>query len=36
MSKKLTPEDLQNENEFELLTEVSHQKLREFVVEQIT
>lgn len=35
MSKKLTPEDLQNENEFELLTEVSHQKLREFVVEQI-
>ena len=36
MRKKLTPEDLQNENEFELLTEVSHQKLREFVVEQIT
>ena len=36
MSKKLTPEDLQNENEFELLTEVSHQRLREFVVEQIT
>lgn len=36
MSKKLTPEDLQNENEFELLTEVSHQNLREFVVEQIT
>lgn len=36
MSKKLTPEDLQNEIEFELLTEVSHQKLREFVVEQIT
>jgi hypothetical protein len=36
MSKKLTPEDLQNESEFELLTEVSHQKLREFVVEQIT
>jgi hypothetical protein len=35
MSKKLSPEDLQNENEFELLTEVSHQKLREFVVEQI-
>lgn len=35
MSKKLTPEDLQNESEFELLTEVSHQKLREFVVEQI-
>jgi len=36
MRKKLTPEDLQNENEFELLTEVSHQRLREFVVEQIT
>jgi hypothetical protein len=36
MRKKLTPEDLQNESEFELLTEVSHQKLREFVVEQIT
>jgi len=36
MRKKLTPEDLQNENEFELLTEVSHQTLREFVVEQIT
>ena len=35
MSRKLTPEDLQNESEFELLTEVSHQKLREFVVEQI-
>ena len=38
MSKtgKLTPEDLQNESEFELLTEVSHQNLREFVVVQIT
>lgn len=36
MRSKLTPEDLQNENEFELLKEVSHQKLREFVVEQIT
>ena len=35
MGKKLTPEDLQNESEFELLTEVSHQNLREFVVEQI-
>jgi hypothetical protein len=32
---KLTPEDLQNEGEFELLAEVSHQKIREFVVEQI-
>jgi len=33
--RKLTPEDLQNESEFELLAEVSHQKLREFVVTQI-
>ena len=36
MRSKLTPEDLQNENEFELLKEVSHKKLREFIVEQIT
>ena len=35
MSKKLSPEDLQDGDEFELLAEVSHQKLREFVVEQI-
>lgn len=35
MRRKLTPEDLQNEGEFELLTEVSHQNLREFVIEQI-
>ena len=35
MRRKLSPEDLQNESEFELLAEVSHQKLREFVVEQI-
>lgn len=35
MKEKLTPEDLQNNNEFELLAEVSHQKLREFIVEQI-
>jgi hypothetical protein len=35
MSVKLTPEDLKNENEFELLTEVSHQELREFVITQI-
>ncbi len=33
---KLTPEDLQNGDGFELLTEVSHQRLKEFVVEQIT
>lgn len=36
MRRKLIPEDLQNNSEFELLAEVSHQKLREFVVEQIT
>lgn len=36
MSKKLTPEDLHNGSEFELLAEVSHQNLREFIVEQIT
>jgi len=36
MRRKFTSEDLQNESEFELLTEVSHQKLREFVMEQIT
>lgn len=35
MKQKLSPEDLKNENEFELLTEVSHQELREFVVSQI-
>jgi hypothetical protein len=36
MRSKLTPEDLQNGNDFELLAEVSHQNLREFIVEQIT
>ena len=35
MGKKLAPEDLQNSTGFELLAEVSHQNLREFVVEQI-
>lgn len=35
MRTRLTPEDLQNESEFELLTEVSHLHLREFVMEQI-
>lgn len=34
--KKLSPEDLQNENEFELLTEVSHIHLREFVIDLIS
>lgn len=36
MGKKLKPEDLLDQNEFELLAEISHQKLREFVVEQIS
>jgi hypothetical protein len=37
MTKRLTPEDFQkNDSEFELLAEVSHQKLREFVVAQIS
>lgn len=36
MKKKLTPEDLLDENEFELMTEVSHQDLKEFVVDQIS
>jgi hypothetical protein len=35
MRTKLTPEDLQNDPEFELLKEVSHQNLREFVLEQV-
>lgn len=34
--KKLTPEDLQNESEYELLKEVSHQHLREFVMELVS
>lgn len=36
MGTKLKPEDLLDQNEFELLTEISHKKLREFVVEQIS
>ncbi len=35
MKKRYTPEDMQNEAEFELLTVVSHQNLRDFVLEQI-
>lgn len=35
MKQKLTPEELQNSDEFELLTEVSHSDLKEFVVAQI-
>ncbi len=35
MSQKLSPEDLQNDDEFELLAEVSHQHLKDFIVEQI-
>ena len=34
--KKLSPEDLQNDSKYELLTEVSHQHLREFVMELVT
>ena len=36
MHRKLSPEDLQNSGDFELLAEVSHQKAREFIVEQIS
>jgi len=36
MKRKLTPEDLKNRDEFELLTEVTHSNLKEFVLEQIT
>lgn len=36
MAKKPTPEELQNTDLYELLTEVSHDHLREFVVELIT
>lgn len=36
MKPKYTPEDLHDQNNFELLTEVSHQKLKEFVVQQIS
>lgn len=35
MKAKLTPEDLQNDPQFQLLKEVSHQNLREFIMEQI-
>ncbi len=35
MSRKLTPEELQSSSDFELLAEVSHQHLRDFVMEQI-
>ena len=35
MIRKITPEELQNSAGYELLAEVSHQNLREFVVEQI-
>lgn len=36
MKHHLRPEDLQDETEFELLTEVSHQHLKEFIIRQIT
>lgn len=35
MKRRLTPEELQNSDEYELLTEVSHDHLKDFVVEQI-
>jgi hypothetical protein len=35
MSRKLSPEDLQNNPEFELLKEISHSDLKEFVIEQV-
>lgn len=35
MGPKLTPEILQNQAEFELLAEVPHSKLKEFVIQQI-
>ena len=35
MSRKLSPEDLQNSPEFELLKEISHSDLKEFVIEQV-
>lgn len=35
MSRKLTPEELQNSNEFQYLTEVSHLHLKVFIIEQI-
>lgn len=36
MKQRITPEILQNSGDFELLAEVSHDRLKEFVVEQIT
>ncbi|HET6558328.1 MAG TPA: DUF3267 domain-containing protein [Prolixibacteraceae bacterium] len=36
MDKKPTPEDLQSSDAYELLTEVSHDHLREFVVDLVT
>lgn len=36
MKKKIIPEDLQNEENFELLVEVSHENIREFVLDQIS
>jgi hypothetical protein len=36
MKHRLTPEDLQDPTEFELLAEVSHQHLKEFIVGQVT
>lgn len=35
MGRRITPEDLQNGDEFIFLTEVSHLRLKEFVIQQI-
>jgi len=34
--KKLTPEDLQNPDQFELLAELEHRQIKKFIYEQIT
>ena len=34
MNQKLTPEDLQKNPKFELLTEIPHSRLKEFVIER--
>lgn len=35
MQQKLSPEDLINNDEYELLTEITHQNIREFIIDQI-
>lgn len=36
MNRKLTPEDLQTDDDFIYLTEVSHLRLKEFIIQQIS